>query len=346
MNRINSIQIQNFKSIKDMKLEDCRRVNVFIGYPNVGKSNILEAMSMLGYLSKENRHTGLKELVRLERLSQLFNFNNVKEPVSITFNNDFSLSVAYKNEKRVDLSLEDGKKLKPYNFHFLNLKAGKEGLANGSKTGTEDFKNRFPALQNLIVKPYKFSDDKVFTENFSALSLKVPYGKNLFELIVNNANIQDEFRKLLKPYNLQLVIDRSENDVKISPAIQNGIINTIPISLMAETLIRLIFFITAIETNWETVLLFEEPESHMFPPYVTNFTSKIIYDKNGNQYFIATHSPFVLIDFIENMTADDLAIYAVGLENSETKVRKLTEGEISDVSEYGIDLFFNLENYI
>ena len=30
-----------------------------------------------------------------------------------------------------------------------------------------------------------------------------------------------------------------------------------------------------------------------------------MYDENGNQFFIATHSPFVVNDFMENLKKDD-----------------------------------------
>jgi len=40
---INQVKIENFKSIKSLKLE-CKRVNVFIGELNTGKSNIIEAI--------------------------------------------------------------------------------------------------------------------------------------------------------------------------------------------------------------------------------------------------------------------------------------------------------------
>ena len=52
MSHIKNIEIKNFKSIRHAKIEDCKRVNVFIGYPNVGKSNILEALSL--YSINEN----------------------------------------------------------------------------------------------------------------------------------------------------------------------------------------------------------------------------------------------------------------------------------------------------
>ena len=43
---IKSVSIKNFKSVKSVTLSDCRRINVLIGRPNVGKSNILEALAL------------------------------------------------------------------------------------------------------------------------------------------------------------------------------------------------------------------------------------------------------------------------------------------------------------
>ena len=44
---IKNIAITNFKSIKNLSLK-AKKINIFIGEPNTGKSNILEA---LGFLS-------------------------------------------------------------------------------------------------------------------------------------------------------------------------------------------------------------------------------------------------------------------------------------------------------
>jgi predicted ATP-dependent endonuclease of OLD family len=47
MNPIKNIEIKRFKSIQHLKIDGCKRINVFIGYPNTGKSNIFEALSLL-----------------------------------------------------------------------------------------------------------------------------------------------------------------------------------------------------------------------------------------------------------------------------------------------------------
>ena len=43
---IKNIHIENFKSAKNVELTDCKRINLLIGKPNVGKSNLLEALSL------------------------------------------------------------------------------------------------------------------------------------------------------------------------------------------------------------------------------------------------------------------------------------------------------------
>ncbi len=267
MQKIDNIEIKNFKSIRHQKIEGCKRINIFIGYPNVGKSNILEALSLLTFIRKKRRPIGLKGLVRLEKLSQLFNYNNIQESAIIELDKKYSLNVKYEDESGLLFRLIDhnGKDFL-FNSGRLNMKIGMGQIFSGTTDKIDDFSGRINELQSFNVKPYKFSESKIFNETFSALELKIPFGKNLFELIANWPDIQREFSELLKPYNLDLVIDVSTNDVKISPPIKDGIIQTIPISLMADTLVRLVFFKTAILTNKDSVLLFEEPESHMFPP--------------------------------------------------------------------------------
>ena len=45
---IPNILIKNFKTIKELQF-DCKRLNLFIGDANTGKSNILEAFSLLNF---------------------------------------------------------------------------------------------------------------------------------------------------------------------------------------------------------------------------------------------------------------------------------------------------------
>ena len=69
-NAITTLRIQNFKSIKDVTMTP-RRVNIIIGRPNVGKSNILEALSLLGGMFFDGEKF-MEGQVRYETLRNLF----------------------------------------------------------------------------------------------------------------------------------------------------------------------------------------------------------------------------------------------------------------------------------
>jgi hypothetical protein len=58
---IENLSIKNFKSIKYLSI-DCKRINLFIGEPNAGKSNILEALGVISWCSYEGELTESKSV--------------------------------------------------------------------------------------------------------------------------------------------------------------------------------------------------------------------------------------------------------------------------------------------
>lgn len=85
---IKNIHIENFKSAKNVELTDCKRINLLIGKPNVGKSNLLEALSLfclpfLRYLKKKD----LQQFIRVENISELFCNGNIENEIKIQADN-------------------------------------------------------------------------------------------------------------------------------------------------------------------------------------------------------------------------------------------------------------------
>ena len=66
------------------------------------------------------------------------------------------------------------------------------------------------------------------------------------------------------------------------------------------------------------------------------------------QFFIATHSPYLLNNLIENTPAGDLAVFVCGYDKnkSETVVKKLSPEDLSELIDYGVDIFFNINKYL
>jgi len=75
---IGTVRIQNFKSIRELEFEPSR-VNLFIGEPNTGKSNIIEALAFfsLGNVSS------FKEIFRFKTIGDLFFDQKVANEISV-----------------------------------------------------------------------------------------------------------------------------------------------------------------------------------------------------------------------------------------------------------------------
>jgi AAA15 family ATPase/GTPase len=202
-------------------------------------------------------------------------------------------------------------------------------------------------IPGFSIKKYSFVDSS-YLGNLKPLSLSIPYGDNLLEVLQRESQLRKDIGEVLQIYKLKLLLDTISGSIMLIKEIDEGSVLRIPYHQIADTLKRLIFYKAAIISNKDSVLLFEEPEAHMFPPYIAKFTADVNYDENNNQFFIATHSPFVLNDFMEDLNKEDYAIYAVGYkkETGETVVRRITDEEIHEIYQYGIDLFFNLENFL
>jgi AAA15 family ATPase/GTPase len=312
------ITIENFKSLRSVQLTNCKRINVFIGKPNVGKSNILEALSLFSIPISSNSSEMLnriKKFVRLDDTTELFFDGEENVEITLTSNLD---NIGITNSF-----------LKGFSFQ-------RSEEAHGSMNH---------------VKKYSFKSHgiQLQTYNYDGDSLMSPFGENLLNIIQTHPKLNKACRELFKEYNLQLLFDKRNKSMMITkPSRSVGdempAIFTMPYGSVADTLQRIIFYKSAILSNKDAVLLFEEPEAHSFPPYIREITQDMLAAKS-NQFFITTHSPFVLNDFLEN-GRDELAVYVVDWNNGETLVKRLTEDQLHDIYQFGVDLFTNIETFI
>ena len=91
---ITKLSIRNFKSIKELDI-DCARVNLFIGEPNTGKSNILEALGLLSWSATKD--LPLNDFVRFEYMENLFYDNLPEQPLSVSLkeNNNMNVEIEF-----------------------------------------------------------------------------------------------------------------------------------------------------------------------------------------------------------------------------------------------------------
>lgn len=327
-NFISNIEILNFKSIRHCSLSDCKRINLFIGRPNVGKSNILEALSIftLPYMGNKVK---LSSLIRVENLAELY------------FNGDLNLAPAFRSQVGdwdMNFNPKEGLFVR---FHYGNLQ--EHVIRISSDLTIENKKTNFD--DDLPIKKYSFRSDVHFRKSHSKF-LAPPFGRNLLGILENFTTLRKEIEELFSEYNLQLVFDISNQNLHIirKGDINNNSIFLIPYNSIADTLQRIIFYKAAIASNDNSIIILEEPEAHSFPPYMSHITQEMIH-KRDNQYFVATHSPYILNDLLEH-GMDELSVFIVSYQDNETVTRQLSREELHDIYQNGVDLFTNSESFV
>jgi AAA15 family ATPase/GTPase len=325
-NRLENIHIQNFKSIKDVSVQ-CEQINIFIGQPNVGKSNFLEALSLLGPNFLNNGWGFGRPMLRYEIAANLF-FDQAFLEDEIIVQADHKAVARLRSEQGGF-------------FYEMQYQGKGEVSASFSLDGSiRGFNVNFDKVF-FPVKFYKFSDNQPFAAGSNALYLLPPYGANFLNVIQSNRAVRKEASELFEPYGLELLVDNLANRLEIVKK-QDGILFKTPYSLVADTLRRYLFHFAALASNRNSILLFEEPESHHFPPFIQRLAQRILEDES-NQYFITTHSPFLLNTILEKNTS--VAVFLVEFENFQTRIHRLSDESLRDVLDHGINIFSALEQF-
>lgn len=356
-NHIHHLKIENFKSIKQISF-NCKRVNLFIGKPNVGKSNILEALAMLSDCKS------LNDIVRFNKNYELFYDNDITNTIKIltdkigliigknSISNNFDAMVS-NNSESLEHNFDGGglsavyalqKQIKEnespfeedYNPNSLIIHTEKsQYISSFQHTKSEIIKSN--------IRKYQFKGLHSYNNGFNEY-LFSPFGDNIWNILSSNKVLREEVSDLFLEYGLEFLMNLKDEKFELQKRVGN-LVYQYDYSLTADTLQRIIFHYAAIESNTDAVLLFEEPESHSYPGYIRDLALKIA-DSESNQFFIATHSPYLLSTLMENLSYEDCAIFVCSYKDYQTHVRELTKEEVLEAIDYGQDLFMNIDSFI
>ena len=97
-------------------------------------------------------------------------------------------------------------------------------------------------------------------------------------------------------------------------------------------------------------IFLEEPEDNLFPPTQCKFINWLLNAIKGHNdmLFIATHSPYVLNQFIKVAPEGMNVLFTYPAKDTERTycVRQLSEEETHEIYDNGVDMFFNFELYV
>jgi len=200
---IKTLEIKNFKSIKYLKL-DCKRVNLFIGKPNAGKSNILESV---GIFSLPFVGEKLDDIVRFENMANLFYDQDVSQKMEIIAGAlAFEIKFENGNFRASQEDKERNIKLK-IDFDY----AGKGNL----KESQGDI--------HLLPKFYRFAVMGSFAR-YGSDFLMPPKGENLLQILFTNKDLRKSVANIFSEYGLRIVLKPQEYKIEIQKEIDDVIV--------------------------------------------------------------------------------------------------------------------------
>ena len=316
---IKNLEIKNFKSIKHLEF-DCKKINLFIGEPNTGKSNILEALGMLSF----ELNIELRNIVRFERMSNLFYDENLDDEIKIRADDGI-----------FEIKFEGGLFKGEYHendLRRLDFDYDYDGHGGVGSSGVPS-----------PIKFYKFTVRRDYPRKESDF-LSPPFGDNLLSVLMSHKDLKKMAARMFEPYGLRIVFRPQESKIDVLK-FQEDVLISYPYSLTSDTLQRIIFYLTAIGSNENSILIFEEPESNSFPYHTKHLGERIAFDET-NQYFIATHNPYLLLSILEKARKGEVAVFITYFEDYQTKVKCLTDEQLSELMDGGYDPFLNLDSFI
>lgn len=320
MARIKTLRIRQFKSILDMEIP-CRRVNLFIGEPNVGKSNILEALALCSWSARPG--ISLKDFIRFQSVGNLFYDGLTDTPISVKVSFEKApvddwieiILYGYSDGLSTRATFASSQQADYLEFIALNQQDG-GGNPIRAVEGMKDI------LFYRFAKPTEPGDVETGP-------LLPPHGSNLFSAVYGTKQLREKMAALFSSYPYKMVMKPQERKFEIQKR-AGDVVTALPLSMASDTLLRVMFYEAAMTSNHDSVLVFEEPEAHAFP-YFTKQMGERLALADSNQYFIATHNPYLLTAVLEKAQKNDVNVFVVYQKDFETRLLKLSEEGLSEM---------------
>lgn len=361
LNDMRRLRINNLGPIKEACL-DLGRVNVIIGQQSSGKSCVLKTACYCAWVEKRLELTQNPELFDdisfIQVFSEYYNMSSyVQKDTYIEYETDY-LKFQYMGSKR-----EFRMEWKVDRWDYRRPKV-----------------SYIPADRNLVAAIPSWSsvplDENLleFMANWDKARKYVGVEKDILGL-----GMSYEFDKQSNTDTIRL----SENHPLTLKESSSGIQSLIPMFVHLDYMTKglydddgvkltyeqkeernaLMEVLRSIKSPVEAATLFElytrtdhseifleEPENNLFPPTQCQFVDWLLeaVKDHDDMLFVATHSPYILNQFIKDDPKGLTVFFTHGVNNDAQlyTVRQLHDDEIREIYENGVDMFFNFEAYI
>ena len=325
------LRISNFKSIDDVELE-LAPLTVLIGPPASGKSNILDALALLGYLGRhlllDDEYMG--QLNMIEPVSMLVRFSNDQDMFRLQdLSRTIRIAIGFSTSNiiEVELRYEQGKlrmKLNgvdtPPHIHPLTKTSQTAEWIKKSLSSAKNFDIRIYGYERYGLSVRACVNDVTcsFYQRLKGTYSKLTPVNVLSELAWNVTSVVKKIPRIIPEVNEVIRTHLGEKvELKV---LRNGTIVVfdwdyeVDVTYLSDGILRSLYYLLALASSINYAKLrglenrlivgLEEPESHVFPfmmgllaEYISEVTRKNVV------VVVSTHNPLfasMLGDKVEN----------------------------------------------
>jgi len=332
---IQTLSIERFKSIKSLSIP-CRKVNVFIGAPDTGKTNILEA---LYFLSRLGWGWPLDTSLRLRAelgFDPLFYRQFFDQPFQISLQLVDPPAAHHAQQLTVKAAIVGGPDRR------LQIATPSYGSPEVGFGGSY----HMPALDWIRFYSYTTSEHWQYNSGHhrGTKEITTPHAYNLLYIARHNARVYEFLKDTVAGLNWKLRFDQAQRTFRLSEVRQDEILDY-NLDLLSDSLKRQFFYGAILHSSENVTLVFDEPDVFAFPPYPTALGEMIGADRS-NQFFLTTHNPYFLAGIVGKTSVDNLALFVCYRDKEgSTGAKLLSQEDTAKVVELGASVFFNLEDF-
>lgn len=374
-NHIQELQIETYRGIKNLQIENLGDVNILVGDNNTGKTSVLEAIQLLCNPSKYNfiriarQRERYRAVIRmglgiLDSVLYLFNVQSCSKEENYYYLSVGGTINSQKGNVRVTGKVVDQlldlKEIAKYNSSARN-KLAHSVVEPQEETPTfigeisNEFLDRQVSFfqsytnkvhQNIEINEYtrimRTNNEKALlnVENIQTIDHII---ENAFDKLIKNKSIKEKAVELLKEFDESIIdIRYISDDNNFVPVIENSN-NYIPLSLYGDGTKKALTMLNAIVSAKNGVVLIDEFETALHTSamkQVFRFILEVSKQLNV-QLFLTTHSIEAVDKLLESARTDVDNIRVIRLKKkNEMTFSKVINGKeaLEDRKEYNMEL--------
>ena len=346
---LTSAHIRNFRCFRDISVTNLKRINLFSGMNNCGKTSLLEALFLLSRGHSQNlMNSSVVRNVALDGDRPSVITKTLWEPLfhNLDISNDISLSASHSSLGSIELAISDG---------GLRTILPSQGKAAHSVPNNELFSRKLNLTLRINSKTIRESiiheSGRIIDAHSSSIESPFPAVK-----IDENVNIEEDAERLenirLKEHTDPVIqvlraIEPRLNALETNIASGRPMIwgNTrlkglIPLSVMGEGVARGARLVMALASCKNGIVLVDGIENgfhYSVRPGLWNMiseSSKI----NNVQVFATTHSYGCIMACLNAVGAAEFGYYRLENSNPGNKCISYEPEELSAAVEYGFEV--------